>query len=226
MVTLDGGPYPAFSSGPIYQIQNTTTKIVNNHTFKFGVRFDRQGQNDFDQINVTGVPGGTNNQNGRFTFSDNVRSGLGLANAVLGQAETYAEIGPRAYTPYRGHSFEWFFQDSWRATDKLTLELGIRHTLMDPYYYSLWRNMAVFDTNSYDPNSPIDINPANGNILSGNRFNGVRIPGTGWPDAARGRVAVADSGEFDSLFTGGSKTWGEFQKFNFQPRVGSGLPPQ
>jgi hypothetical protein len=220
MVTLDGGPYPAFSSGPIYQIQNTTTKILNNHTLKFGVRFDRQGQNDFDQINVTGVPGGTNNQNGRFAFSDNVRTGLGLANVVIGQAETYAEIGPRAYTPYRGHSFEWFFQDSWRATDRLTVELGIRHTLMDPYYYSLWRNMAVFDPNSYDPNSPMEINPANGNILSGDRFNGVRIPGTGWTDAARGRVAVADSGEFDHLFTGGSKTWGEFQKFNFQPRVG------
>lgn len=217
---LDGGPYPAFSSGPIYQLQNTTTKILNNHTVKFGIRFDRQGQNDFDQINVTGVPGGTNNQNGRFAFSDNVLSGLGIGNAVLGRAQTYAEIGPRAYTPYRGHSFEWFFQDSWRATDRLSLELGIRHTLMDPYYYSLWRNMAVFDTNSYDPNSPINIDPRNGNILSGNRFNGVRIPGTGWTDAARGRVAIADTGEFDNLFTGGSKTWGEFQKFNFQPRLG------
>lgn len=219
MTDLDGGPYPAFSSGPIYQIQNTTTKISGDHTIKFGVRFDRQGQNDFDQINVTGVPGGTNNQNGRFAFTD-TRSGLGVANAYLGLADTYAEIGPRAYTPYRSHSLEWFLQDSWRVNNRLTMEMGVRHTLVQPYYYSLWRNMAVFDTNAYDPNSPINIDPATGNILSGNRFNGVRIPGTGWTDAARGRVAIADSGEFNNLFTGGSKTWGEMQKFNFQPRFG------
>lgn len=219
MTDLDGGPYPAFSSGPIYQLQNTTTKISGNHTYKFGVRFDRQGQNDFDQINVTGVPGGTNNQNGRFAFTD-TRSGLGVANAYLGLADTYAEIGPRAYTPYRSESIEWFVQDSWRVSSRLTMEMGVRHTLMQPYYYSLWRNMAVFDVNSYDPNSPINIDPATGNILSGNRYNGVRIPGTGWTDAARGRVAIADSGEFNHLFTGGSKTWGEMQKLNFQPRFG------
>lgn len=220
MTDLDGGPYPAFSSGPIYQIQNTTTKILNNHTLKFGARFDRQGQNDFDQINVTGVPGGTNNQNGRFAFTDNTLSGLGIANAVFGTAATYAEIGPRAYTPYRSHSFEWFFQDSWRVSDRLSLELGVRHTLVEPYYYSLWRNMAVFDYDSYDPNNAAVLDPGTGNVLSGNRYNGVRIPGDGWPDAARGRVAIADSGEFDHLFTGGSKTWGQWQKLNFQPRVG------
>ncbi len=65
---IDGGPYPAFSSGPIWQMSNSTSKIWGNHTVKFGVRWERAGQNDFDQINVTGVPGGTNNQNGRFVF--------------------------------------------------------------------------------------------------------------------------------------------------------------
>ncbi|HWR52955.1 MAG TPA: carboxypeptidase-like regulatory domain-containing protein, partial [Bryobacteraceae bacterium] len=68
---LDGGPYPAFSSGPIYVVSNNFTKVFSNHTFKVGALFERSGQNDFDQINVTGVPGGTNNQNGRFSFTDN-----------------------------------------------------------------------------------------------------------------------------------------------------------
>ena len=86
--TIDGGPYPASSAGPIYQLSNNFTKIYNNHTFKAGVLWERSGQNDFDQINVTGVPGGTNNQNGRFEFND-VRpgapgTGTGLANAAMG----------------------------------------------------------------------------------------------------------------------------------------------
>ena len=223
-VTVDGGPYPASSSGPIYQLSNNVTKIFGNHTVKFGGRFERTGQNDFDQINVSGVPGGTNNQNGRFEFADTrfgaPTSGLAVANAALGLFSRYAEIGPRAYTPYRSMMGEGFVQDSWKATPKLRVEYGIRYSLLTPYYYSTWRNMAVFDANAYDPNNAAVLDPSTGNVLSGDRFNGVVIPGTGFPDAARGRVPVADSGEFDRLFNGGPKYWGEVQKWNFQPRVG------
>lgn len=222
--TLDGGPYPAFSSGPIYTVSNNTTRVVGNHTVKFGAYFERLGQNDFDQINVTGVPGGTNNQNGRFVFDDTragaATSGLALGNAALGLFTTYAEIGPRAYTPYRANMFEMFVQDSWRVNEKLRLELGVRYSLMQPYFYSLWGNMAVFDPSRYDPARAAVVDPRTGNVISGDRYNGVVIPGTGWPDAARGRVAIADTGEFDHLFSGGSRTWGQRQNLNFQPRIG------
>ena len=70
------------------------------------------------------------------------------ANAAMGLFTRYAEIGPRAYTPYRSIMGEGFVQDSWKATDKLRLEYGVRYSIMTPYYYSVWRNMAVFDPNS------------------------------------------------------------------------------
>lgn len=221
---VDGGPYPAQSAGPIYVVSNNLTKIMGSHTLKFGAVFERAGQNDFDQINVSGVPGGTNNQNGRFIFSDNragaATSSLAIANAAMGLFDSYAEIGPRAYTPYRGHMFEGFIQDSWKATSKLRLELGLRYTLMQPYYYSLWGNMAVFDTNRYDPAKAVVMDPRTGNVLSGDRYNGVIIPGTGWPDAAIGRVAIASDPSFNRLFSGGSRTFGQWQKKNFAPRIG------
>ena len=224
MGRVDGGPYPAFSSGPIYQISNNLTKIVGNHSIKFGGRFERAGQNDFDQINVAGVPGGTNNQNGRFVFDDRrlgtPSTGVAVANAALGLFSTYAEIGQRAYTPYRGIMGEFFVQDSWKATPDLRIELGVRYSVMTPYFYSLWRNMAVFDPDSYDPSRAAVMDPRTGNVISGDRYNGVRIPGKGWPDAALGRVAIADSGEFDHLFTGGPKYWGQVQTKEFQPRFG------
>jgi hypothetical protein len=222
--TVDGGPYPAFSSGPIYTISDNLTRTFGNHTVKVGAMFERYGQNDFDQINVTGVPGGTNNQNGRFVFTDlragAATTGLAVANAAVGLFDTYAEIGPRAYTPYRANMFEWYIQDSWRATEKLRLELGVRHSVGTPYFYSLWGNMAAFDPSRYDPSRAAVLDPDTGFILSGDRFNGVVIPGTGWPDAASGRVAIADSGEFDHLFSGGDNYWGERQWGNFQPRIG------
>jgi hypothetical protein len=222
--TLDGGPYPAFSSGPIYVLANNTTKIYGNHTFKWGVSYERSGQNDFDQINVTGVPGGTNNQNGRFVFSDTragaTSSGVAVANAALGLFTTYAEIGQRAFTPYRANMFEWFVQDSWKMSPKFRLELGLRWTYVTPYYFSLWGNIAVFDPKRYNPANAVVQDRATGFILSGDRYNGVTIPGRGWPDAAKGRIALADDRSFDRLFSGGPNYWGERQWTNFQPRVG------
>jgi hypothetical protein len=221
---LDGSPYPSSSAGLIYVISDSLTKIRGNHTLKFGASFEYSGQNDFDQINVAGVPGGSNNQNGRFAFSDTrtgaPTSGLAIASAALGLFDTYAEIGQRGYTPYRGKMFELFAQDSWKATSRLRLEFGVRYTIMTPFWYSLWRNMAVFDPRRYDPAKAVVQAAGTGYILSGDRYNGVVFPGTGWPKAARGRVAIADTGEFDRLFSGGSQAWGELQTLNFQPRIG------
>lgn len=219
---LDGGPYPAFSSGPIYQVADNVSRIFGNHTLKLGAWFERSGQNDFDQINVTGVPGGTNNQNGRFTFTDGRAGGTGvaIANVALGLFDTYAEIGPRAFTPYRGHAFAWFIQDSWKVKEKLRLEIGLRHTMVTPYFYSLWGNIAVFDPSRYDPKKAVVQDPKTGAILSGDVYNGIIIPGKGFPEAAKGRVAIADSGEFNRLFNGEDKTWGKYQRSNFEPRIG------
>ncbi|MFB3827230.1 MAG: carboxypeptidase regulatory-like domain-containing protein [Bryobacteraceae bacterium] len=220
--TVDGSPYPSSSAGPIYVISDSISKASGAHMFKAGVSFEYSGQNDFDQINVQGVPGGTNNQNGRFVFTDARAGGAGLAvaNAALGLFDTYAEIGRRSYTPYRGKMFEWFAQDSWKATSRLRLELGVRYTIMTPFWYSLWRNIAVFDPRRYDPAKAVVQDPRTGYILRGERYNGIVIPGNGWPEAARGRVSIADTKEFDYLFSGGSKSWGEQQKLDFQPRIG------
>lgn len=222
--TIDGGPYPASSTGPIYQISNNFTKVRGNHTFKAGALWERSGQNDFDQINVTGVPGGTNNQNGRFIFTDSLPGGVasagtGVANAALGLFSTYAEIGPRSFTPYRGFMFEFFGQDSWRVTDKLKLELGVRFTWQTGYYKSLWGNMAVFRAEKYDQSKAAVLDRSTGNVLGGDRFNGVVIPGSEFPAAGKGRVPAIDSGEYNRLLSGGSR-YPSPSQFNPMPRIG------
>lgn len=221
---IDGGPYPSSSAGPIYTVSNNLTWIKNNHTFKFGGQFERSGQNDFDQINVSGVPGGTNNQNGRFEFNDArpggaPGTGTGLANVAMGLFSTYAEIGPRSFTPYRSHMFEFFGQDSWRVNSKLKLELGFRGTWMNGYYKSLWGNIAVFRPDKYDPSKAAVVDRVSGNIISGDRYNGVVIPGSSFPDAGKGRVPAIDSGEFNRLLSGGSP-YPAPNQLNLMPRLG------
>ncbi|MFM8394990.1 MAG: carboxypeptidase regulatory-like domain-containing protein, partial [Acidobacteriota bacterium] len=222
---LDGGPYPSQSTGPIYQINQNWTNIRGAHTLKFGGYFERAGQNDFDQINVSGVPGGTNNQNGRFVFNNTTPGGTGvaIANAAIGLFDTYAELGTRSFTPYRGHMVEWFVQDSWKATPKLRLEAGVRHSIIQPYY-SLWRNMVVFDSKYYNPGLALVQDPRTGAITSGSlqaRYNGLVIPGDGWPSSAGGRIPIASSGEYNFMFRGESKEYSTIQVAKtFQPRVG------
>src|SRR5690606_14552772 len=105
---FDGGPYPAFSSGPIHTIENVTTYERGRHTFKAGLQFEHSGEDDFDQINVNAIPGSTNNQNGRFEFLDSRAggTGIGIANMAMGLFNNYAELGQRNYTQWRSKAVD------------------------------------------------------------------------------------------------------------------------
>jgi hypothetical protein len=223
---LTGGPYPSHSSGPIYDLSDSLTWVRGNHTLKFGALYERSGQNDFDQINVAGVPGGTNNQNGRFAFSDGHTggggtSGLAIANAALGLFDVYAEIGQRSYTIYRGSMFEAFAQDGWKATSKLKVDYGVRWTVVVPYR-ALWGNMDVWDRRYYDPAKAVQQDPKSGYVIAGtgDRYNGLVIPGSGVPDAGKGRVQAFSTSQFNYLFRGLSDHYSEIHWGLFQPRLG------
>ncbi len=179
---MDGGPYPASSSGPITTVQNTTTWVKGRHTLKAGVQVEYSGEDDFDQINVSAIPGGTNNQNGRFEFLDNRAGGTGvaIANAALGLYSNYAELGQRNFTKWRSLATDVFVQDSWRPTSQVTIEGGVRWVLWPPWY-STTNNIANFDPNYYDPAQAATIDPATGRLVNQTgRYNGIVLPGDGF----------------------------------------------
>jgi hypothetical protein len=205
--SFSAGPYPSHSSGPIYTLADTVTKVHGKHQFKFGFQWERSGENDGDQINVSSVPGGANNQNGQFSFSDarsglGATAGLGMANLALGLADSYTEIGQRAETDYRGYLYEWFAQDSWKITDKLHLDYGIRQTITIPYK-ALWGNQIFFDPTLYSASAAVTVDPKSGNVLvgTGNQYNGMVIPGSGWPSDALGHgISQAGNPAYSGLF--------------------------
>ena len=222
---LSGGPYPSHSAGPIYDVSDSFTWIRGNHTFKFGGLFERSGENDNDEINVQACPTCTNNQNGQFLFTNTGPGGTGaaVANAALGIFDTYSEIGHRAYTLFRSHMYEGFAQDSWKATAKLTLTMGLRYTVIVPYHAE-WGNMIVFDPHFYDPSLAVTIDPTTG-LITGSPsvaqlYNGMVIPGSGFPSSANGRVPEATSGLYDGLFRHVPNYFSDIQWNNVQPRLG------
>jgi hypothetical protein len=223
--TLTGNPYPSHSSGPIYTLSDSLTWIHGRHTVKAGFAFERSGENDNDEINVSACPTCTNNQNGQFSFTDGLAGGSGVAaaNAALGLFDTYSELGPRGYSIFRHQMYEWFAQDSWKVTQKLTATYGVRYTIMFPVQ-ALWRNMSAFDPSLYDPSKAVSIDPTNGRVIMGpnsDRYNGMVIPGSGWTDAAKGRFPEA-SGAYDYLFRSGVRPayFSNVQYNTPQPRIG------
>ena len=214
---MDGGPYPAFSSGPIHTVANVTTWVKGRHTFKAGVQVEYSGEDDFDQINVSAIPGSTNNQNGRFEFLDNRAGGTGLAisNAALGLYSNYAELGQRNFTEWRSLATDVFVQDSWKPTSQMTIEGGFRWVLWPPWY-STTNNIANFDPRFYDPAQAPLVNPANGALIGGNRYNGIVLPGDGFEgDGGAGLPA-----EVNALFRGEPRGFSETHYNVFEPRLG------
>ncbi len=228
--TLDGGPYPSHSGGMVYDAGDTVTKVIGNHTFKGGVQFEYAGENNFDQISVSAtVPGATNNQNGKFIFTDahnnlkngaiNVTTGRAVGNVATGLFDTYGEIGQRSYTLYRGQMYEGFLQDSWRIRSNVVLELGARYSVMTPYY-ALWGNQSVFSPTDYKAASAPTVDPNTDAVTGGDRYNGIVIPGSGFPSSAQGHIDPAILSGYTSLFRGYSKFYSPTVKSNIQPRFG------
>ena len=145
LTTIDNGPYPGSWAGFVYDLADNVTKVWGNHTIKFGGVVERAGQNDHIQLTTASAPQ-TTNQNGQFRFLDTGganTSGLGIANLLLGNFNDYAELGGKPITPWVATAFDWFVQDSWKATSKLTVEYGVRHSIWPPWH-SRWNSLAEF----------------------------------------------------------------------------------
>ncbi len=209
------------------------TKVWGNHTFKGGIFFDYAGENDDDQINVSTVPGGASNQNGTFFLSDtgttaNGTTGVGEANLALGLADSYTEIGTRAFTVWRGKLFEEFAQDNWQVTPKLNVDYGLRvSTNLPPY--AQWANADYFDSSLYNPANAVTVNSSGLVVLgTGNAYNGIVVPGfSAWPSAAAKHNVLAATdptlcagNPCSSLFAPNLRKGFVNKTTQWQPRIG------
>jgi hypothetical protein len=217
---FDGGPYPSSSQGPIHLVSNATTWVKGRHTFKGGAAIEYSGEDDFDQINVSAIPGGTNNQNGQFDFrnSTSVRSGLGISDMALGLFTNYAELGQRAFTKWRALATDIFVQDSWKPRSNVTIEGGVRWAIWPPWY-STTNNIANFDPRFFDPAKAATINPATGRLTGGDRYNGIVLPGTGFIGEGNNLV-VAQDPRVQALFRGQPRGFSKTHYKALEPRLG------
>jgi len=135
---------------PIYRRENTFQYIDNmsytigGHTLKWGADFRRR------QLTIYQ----TNQGNGRFNFSPALTDsrqpagsgGDSMASFLLGYPTLIAHDYTLNWPGERGTEIGLYLADDWRASRKLTLNLGLRWDYFSPYYEvaNRWANFNLF----------------------------------------------------------------------------------
>jgi hypothetical protein len=197
--------YPTRSSDLILSVTNNVTKIWNSHTFKAGIFFER--------VRYLGGQQGVNFGSYDFgvTSANPLESGHPFANALLGNFNNYRESNSRIAPLGRGFTFDWFVQDNWKVTRKLTLDYGVRFSLYRPYAqenevassflpdrYSAAKAPVLFRPVRNAANQRVAQNPLTGELFPA-AYIGAFVPNSG--DYANGLVlddgSVVDRGLMD-----------------------------
>ncbi|MDD1748527.1 MAG: TonB-dependent receptor, partial [Methanothrix sp.] len=150
------GSYMAQGSGPYVQGDDTYTlaasggKVVSTHVMKFGIEL-----REFRNTNLSfGNPSGTYGFGKNWTQADpNVTSayaGNEIATALLGYPTSGTVTIP--ITPaYRAKYYALYFQDDWKITRRLTLNLGLRWDYETPVVERYNRQTRGFATGVASP---------------------------------------------------------------------------
>jgi hypothetical protein len=133
VIKVAGGPIfgsPSFGSGGgsnienVFQFSDTFSKLLGNHSLKFGGDFRRIY---FDQVLLFVF-------DGDFTFGGSGANSTGdpLADFLLGLPDNYIQ-GAESFEHLRTNLFHLFAQDTWQVRPNLTLNYGLRWELNTPF---------------------------------------------------------------------------------------------
>src|SRR5262249_50922976 len=93
----------------------------------------------------------------------------------LGSFASYAEQSADPIGHFRFNELDFYGNDSWRVSNKLSLELGLRVEHTTPTYVQ-GNNMANFDPGLYSLAQAVTV-ATNNTVTGGNRLNGLVRPG-------------------------------------------------
>jgi hypothetical protein len=185
------GRFPMDNYVNAWSISDGLTKVLDNHTIKFGLYWERA---EYLQSHHAGG----NSFPGSFNFGRDANNpfdaGHAYANALLGNFSSYTEVTTRVdYHPIN-NVLEFYAQDTWKLNRKLTLDYGVRCTKDRPAY-QLDDVGGNFDFNAYDRNKMpvlfwpaldssrrrVAVNPLNGQLYPAS-YIGRFVPGSGDPN--------------------------------------------
>jgi hypothetical protein len=139
---VDTGYFPWKNANPTYTYRDIMTKISGKHTFSFGAYFVAAQKNQESSLDVQG----------QLSFANSAPNSTGnpFADLLTGQIGGYTQNENNLYYYDRYKILEPFFQDDWRVTKKLTVNLGLRWSVFGRYQEKDNQEFG-FSTGAYNP---------------------------------------------------------------------------
>src|SRR5260370_2998846 len=114
--------------------------------------------------------------NGAVTFNTTGNpntTGYALSDALLGNFQIYTEAAYDPMGKYRYTEPAGFISDSWKATRRLSIDLGLRYEYMMAMYSTV-DNLSLFDPSLYNAAQAVKMNSTGGVVPGpGNIYNGL-----------------------------------------------------
>jgi hypothetical protein len=177
------GPFPFKNSNTTFDFVDNLSKVSGRHLVKLGF---------FAQLSLKDQTAGRSMS---IAFANNAlnpnNTGHPYANALLGNFDALLEPQRSVFQgQYRYTNFEWYVQDNFRLTRKLTFDYGIRFYIMTPQYDTR-RQAAYFNPALWDPQKAVRLyrpapggramDPLNPSVLLPGYLANRIIPGSGDP---------------------------------------------
>jgi hypothetical protein len=210
------GRFPLVTTHDSMSITNNVTKTRTGHTLKAGFYWDRIWRNAANAVNF----------NGNIDFGRNVNNpldtGYAYSNAALGVFNSYTEASNRPFLHFRLSNVEWFAQDNWKVTQRLTLDYGMRFALILPLF-ERDNLVSAFVPSRFDPARQVRlIEPR---LAGGRRVGAHPVSGELFPASLIGSIAPGAGNPANGLVvTAQDKSYPrsliDNRGVHFGPRVG------
>jgi hypothetical protein len=126
-------------------VADNLSKVWGTHTMKFGFYWESTSNNQ-----------PSNNQaNGELIFANwgGNTTGNAYADVLTGNMAQYTENNKDVLYIMAYRPMEFYAQDSWKATRRLTIEAGLRVSHFGPWVDTTGIGFAIFDPTKYNPNA-------------------------------------------------------------------------
>jgi hypothetical protein len=124
---IPNGPY---NSNPTYSLRDNLSKLVGKHNLQMGAYFQAVEKNEL------GGELGAGSYPGYISFNPgvaNTTTGNPFSDLLLGYISSFGQQNATVKYYNRYHMLEPYFNDDWRITNRLTLNLGVRLSLFGTY---------------------------------------------------------------------------------------------
>ena len=166
--------YPYFGPDDIWDYTDNYSQIRGSHNMKFGIYVEHTATNK--QLGTF--------FNGTMAFdrdpNNPLDTGYAFSNALLGSVDNYTESSQHPVVHGRDKNVEWYAQDVWKATRRLTIDAGVRFYWIDS---TISENnlLAAFDPGAYNASQqpPLIqpyIDPASGKRVGRDPVSGILLP--------------------------------------------------